>query len=299
MSRSFPPTLYDGDRTTLADALEVTANSLRAYALTYRHWAIAFSGGKDSSCCLTAVVYLITTGRVPRPDTITVLYADTRMELPPLHFAAMTILKEVEALGIETRVVLPELDERFFVYMFGRGVPPPSNTFRWCTPQIKVEPMVNALRSLREERGEKFLMLTGVRIGESAQRDARIALSCGKNGAECGQGWFQETTPADVADTLAPVLHWRVCLVWDWLMELAMDPEKWGIHFSTGLVAHVYGGDEAVEINARTGCAGCNLASKDVALERLTELPRWGQLRALLDLKPLYAWLKLPANRLR
>ncbi len=284
---------------TLTDAMEITATSLRAYAAKYRHWAIAFSGGKDSSACLTVVIYLIVTGQVPRPETLTVLYADTRMELPPLHHAAMTILREVEAYGVETRVVLPEMDERFFVYMFGRGVPPPSNTFRWCTPQIKVEPMVEALRSLRDERGEKFLMLTGVRIGESAQRDARIALSCGKNGAECGQGWFQETTPTDVADTLAPILHWRVCLVWDWLIEISLDPEKWGIHFSTQLVAAVYGGDEAVEINARTGCAGCNLASRDVALERLITYPGWDHLSALMELRDLYAWLKLPANRLR
>jgi DNA sulfur modification protein DndC len=297
--KTYQPTLFDGDRMTLADALEITANSLRAYAENYRHWAIAFSGGKDSSACLTVVVYLITTGQVPRPETLTVLFADTRMELPPLHHAAMTILGEVRALGVETRVVLPEMDERFFVYMFGRGVPPPSNTFRWCTPQIKVEPMVDALRSLRDERGEKFLMLTGVRLGESAARDARIALSCGKNGAECGQGWFQETTPTDVADTLAPILHWRVCLVWDWLMELDIDPEKWGIHFSTGLVAHVYGGDEAVEINARTGCTGCNLASRDVALERIITMPQWRHLSPLMELRPLYAWLKLPANRLR
>jgi DNA sulfur modification protein DndC len=295
------PSLFDGDRVTLAESLELTANSLRAYALNYKHWAIAFSGGKDSSCCLTVVIYLIATGRVPMPETLTVLYADTRMELPPLHHAAMTILGEVQAMGIETRVVLPEMDERFYVYMLGRGVPPPSNTFRWCTPQIKVEPMVNALRSLRDERGEKFLMLTGVRIGESAQRDARIALSCGKNGAECGQGWFQETTPADVADTLAPILHWRVCHVWDWLIEVSQRPDlnAWGMRFSTGLVAVVYGGDEAVEINARTGCAGCNLASKDVALQRLTTLPGWGHLTALMELKPLYAELKKPQNRIR
>ena len=208
------PTLFDGDRMTLAEAIEITANSLCAYAERYDHWAIAFSGGKDSSCTLTVVVYLIVSGRVPKPKSLTVLYADTRMELPPLHATAMKILDEVKAFGIETKIVLPAMDERFFVYMFGRGVPPPSNTFRWCTAQIKIEPMLEALKSLRDAAGEKFLMITGVRLGESAVRDARIALSCSKNGAECGQGWFQEATPEAVADTLAPILHWRVCLVW-------------------------------------------------------------------------------------
>ncbi len=44
------------------------------------------------------------------------------------------------------------------------------------------------METLREDYGENFLMLTGVRIGESAARDQRIALSCTKDGGECGQG---------------------------------------------------------------------------------------------------------------
>ena len=68
---------------------------------------------------------LIDQGLVPRPASITVLYADTRQELPPLHNAALGVLRALEARGFDTRVVLPQLDHRFFVYMLGRGVPPP------------------------------------------------------------------------------------------------------------------------------------------------------------------------------
>lgn len=292
--RIIQPTFFDDQRMTWEEALAITENSLCAYALKYRHWAIAFSGGKDSSACLTAVLYLLLEGRVPWPASLTVLYADTRMELPPLHATAMTLLREAESYGCKTKIVLPKMDDRFFVYMFGRGVPPPSNTFRWCTAQIKIEPMMLALAGLREEYGEKFLMLTGVRIGESAARDSRIALSCGKNGAECGQGWFQEATPEAVADTLAPILHWRLCMVWDWL--IIQQVEK---RFSSGLVAESYGGDEAQEVNARTGCVGCNLASRDLALETLLKNPKWKHLQPLMELRPLYAWLKLPMNRIR
>jgi DNA sulfur modification protein DndC len=178
--------------------------------------------------------------------------------------------------------------------MLGRGVPPPSNTFRWCTAQLKIEPMVEALKELRDQTGEKLLMLTGVRIGESAVRDTRIALSCGKNGAECGQGWFQVSTPESVADTLAPIIHWRVCLIWKWLRNFA-PMGGWRTEF----VADAYGGDEAEEVNCRTGCVGCNLASRDVALEKLLEQNQWAYLRPLLKLRPLYAELKKAPNRLR
>lgn len=236
------------------------------------------------------------------PETLQVLYADTRMELPPLHIAAMSVMSEISARSLPngtklaTRVVLPRLDKRFFVYMFGRGVPPSHSGFRWCTGSLKVDPMTSALKEMRDGAGEKFLMLTGVRIGESAARDQRINLSCSKNGAECGQGYFQQATPAKVADTLAPLIHWRVCHVWDWLAAGRGDHG-----FNTSIVADAYGGDEAAEGNARTGCVGCPVAGKDTALDTLlSKYPaKWGYLAPLKRLKPLYAQLSLPVNRLR
>lgn len=280
--------MFEDQRLTLADSLDLTRQSLLAYGLEYRHWAIAYSGGKDSTATVAAIVHLIETQQIPRPASLTVLYADTRQEIPPLHFGAMQMLAELRRRGYGAQVVQPKLDDRYFVYMLGRGVPPPNNnTLRWCTPQIKVEPMTDALKALRDQHGEKFLMLTGVRLGESAARDGRIALSCGRNGAECGQGWFQETTPAAVADTLAPLLHWRVCHVWDWLTFMA--PEH---GLPTGLVAEVYGGDEAEELNARTGCIGCPLATRDAALDYVLGQPQWAYLAPLKRLRPLYVELR-------
>lgn len=287
-------TLFDGTRSSLEDSLEVTAQSLNAYGANYEHWAIAFSGGKDSSATVAATVHLIESGRVKRPKSLTVLMSDTRMELPPLFATAIQIMAELKERGIGTQIVMPTMDDRFFVYMFGRGVPPPSNTFRWCTAQLKIEPMEAALKSLRDHYGKKFLMLTGVRVGESAVRDARIAVSCGKNNSECGQGWFQEATPEDVADTLAPLLHWRLCHVWDWLT--IHQPEH---RLSTRLIAAVYGQDENLETHARTGCVGCNLASRDFALEQIIERPEWRKYQPLMELRPLYAELKTPKRRLR
>ena len=230
--------LFEDERLSLSKSIELTVESLKSYGEFYRHWAIAFSGGKDSTATVTLIAHLLETGRIPKPESITVLYADTRQELPPLHNAAMGIMSELRQRGMDTRVVLPELDHRFFVYMLGRGVPPPSNTFRWCTPKLKVMSMERELEALRQERGEKFLMLTGVRIGESAARDQRIALSCTKDGGECGQGWFQQSSSKAVADTLAPLVHWRVCHVWDWLVQADVE-----LGYPTFDIAEVYGHD--------------------------------------------------------
>lgn len=290
--------MFDNQRMTLEESVELTRQSLLAYGLEYRHWAIAYSGGKDSTATVATVVHLIETQQIPRPASLTILYADTRQEIPPLHYGAMQMLDALRQKGYDARVVLPKLDDRYFVYMLGRGVPPPNNnTLRWCTPQIKVEPMVDALKGLRAESGEKILMLTGVRLGESAARDGRIALSCGRNGAECGQGWFQETTPESVADTLAPLLHWRVCHVWDLLTFGGY--EKFALHHGlpTGMVAEVYGGDEAEEMNARTGCIGCPLATRDAALDYVLSLPQWAYLAPLKRLRPLYVELRAFKHR--
>ena len=291
------PTLFDGARTSLRDSIDTTISSLKAYAAQYRHWAICFSGGKDSATVVSVVIWLIETGQVPAPESLTVLMSDTRMELPPLFTTGMKIMEEVRQRGFTARVVWPKMEERFFVYMLGRGVPPPSNTFRWCTGQLKINPMLNSLKALRDEYGKKMLMLTGVRIGESAARDARIAVSCGKNNSECGHGWFQEATPDDIADTLAPILHWRLCQVWDWLT--GMVPEGMEHGFSTKLIAAVYGQDENLETHARTGCTGCNLTSRDFALEEIIKRPQWKQYTPLMELRPLYAELKKPTRRIR
>lgn len=283
------PSFFDDMRLTLDDAINLSIASLKEYGQRYRHWAIAYSGGKDSSAAVAFVAWAIRSGNVPAPSSLTILYADTRMELPPLQRTAMQLLEELSAHGFSTRIVLPEMDDRFFVYMLGRGVPPPKNRFRWCTPQLKIEPMHRALAELREQSGEKLLMLTGVRLGESAARDQRIALSCSKDSGECGQGWFQVATPESIADTLAPLLHWRLCHVYDWLY---FENDRHG-YDATGIAA-IYG-----EEDVRTGCVGCNLASRDTALERLLRRDEWSHLTPLLELKPLYAELTQAQHRLR
>lgn len=274
--------LFDSQRTTLEDAVDMALASLSAYAPHYRHWAIAYSGGKDSSTLATLIPWAIQSGRIPRPESLTILYADTRQELPPLQMTAMRLMDDLRIGGFDAQVVLPEMDDRFYVYMLGLGVPPPSNTFRWCTPKIKIEPMHLALSGLRESAGEKLLMLTGVRLGESEKRDERIALSCSKDSGECGQGWMQVSTPESLADTLAPLLNWRICHVYDWLY---FDP--YNHSYRVDGIADVYGEDEV-----RTGCVGCNLASKDTALIRLLRNPQWSHLLPLMELKPLFAELK-------
>lgn len=337
-SQSAEPRLRQSDlfaagaqRLVYDDAVALTLASLQAYGPTHPHWCVAWSGGKDSTATLTLVIHLIETGQIARPETLTVYYADTRQELPPLALAAAEIMAQLARYPwIRMRVVTAPLDKRFLVYILGRGVPPPNNnTLRWCTRQIKVDPMAAAIAADLDPdppppqaldtriAGPDFvavvpestpydpatvLMITGVRQGESAIRDKRIEMSCSKDGAECGQGWYQQVLPNAKSvrgriATLAPILHWRVCNVWDWLKIYAPHPDYGG--WSTSRIANAYGGDEAEELNARTGCCGCPLASKDLALDRIVADPAWDHYAPLKRLKPIYRALRSPKNRLR
>lgn len=293
-----------GVRMVHEEAVDLTIASLRAYWSNHPHKSVAWSGGKDSTTLLTLLIHLIDIGELPQPDHLRVFYADTRQELPPIQAAAEAIMAKLrERNWITVETVRAPLDKRFMVYILGRGVPPPNNnTLRWCTRQIKVDPMSTALAEAIADVAGSALMITGVREGESAVRDDRITMSCSKDGAECGQGWYQQVLPEAKGirgrlATLAPLLHWRVCIVWDWLKIYAPQPEFGG--WPTAILADAYGGDDAEEINARTGCICCPLASKDTALLAIIAMPAWAYLAPLLELRELYRWLREPAQRIR
>ena len=298
MSSSAQSNLFGGKRLQMTESIKLTIESLKAYGPKHKHWRVAWSGGKDSTALLTLVVWLMESKQIPRPQTFEVLYADTRMELLPLWLSAAEVRSELEERGIPVRTVMAPMDKRMLVYILGRGVPPPNNnTMRWCTRQIKVDPMTAELESQLKQKGEKVLMLTGVRQGESAVRDNRITMSCTRDGGECGQGWYQQTLPDALCDTLAPILHWRVCHIWEWLRHWAPMAEYGD--WTTELLAEAYGGKEAEEKNARTGCTGCPLTDKDTALDNLILKPSWAYLAPLKGIRPIFRRLRLPENRIR
>ncbi len=287
----------ESTRLQMTDSIALTEASLNAYAADRRCVVMAVSMGKDSTTMATVYAHLLDAGKVPRPERVIACIADTRQELLPLYEVANDVIQDLEDRDIEVRRVMAPLDERFLVYMLGHGVPPPHNRFRWCTDKLKLQPMARMMAQIKDEIGEKPLLMHGVRRGESEARDARISLACSRDDAECGQGWYEQTLSDAVCDKLGPILHWRVCHVWEWLDNWAPKPEFGG--WETRALARAYGGDADKEKGARTGCAGCPLVSEDRALVRIVRQPAWRYLAPLLELKALYEDLREPTRRLR
>ena len=280
-------------------AAEMTLRSMQAYGPHHSTWCLAWSGGKDSTATVTYIIHLLQSGQLDKPERLIVVLADTRLELPPLWASAMLIMQQIEALGIEVEIVMAPIEKRFIPYIVGRGVPPSNNqTFRWCTRQIKVDPMKEYVSQMYADAGNQILMITGVRKGESAVRDKRIIMSCSRGDGECGQGWYQTSMNENQCATLAPIMHWKLCQVWDWLKYMA--PLKAYDAWQTQMLAEAYGHDKNTENDARTGCMGCPLANHDTALDNVLSMyPKWKYLRPLKELRPLWRELRKPQYRLR
>jgi hypothetical protein len=191
------------------EAVELTLQSLRAYWSQHQHVAVAWSGGKDSTATLTLLIHLIDAGELPQPErAVRLLCRHAAGAAADPGAAELIMAKLRERNWIEVIVVRAPIDKRFMVYILGRGVPPPNNnTLRWCTRQIKVEPMAAALEAAIAELPGTALMITGVREGESAVRDGGSHV-CSKDGAECGQGWYQQVLPEAKASRAAS-RRWR------------------------------------------------------------------------------------------
>jgi DNA sulfur modification protein DndC len=80
--------LFQGSQMSQLEALQLTHMYLKDYFERYSYVAIAFSGGKDSTALVSTVIHAIESGIVRRPKSLTVIYADTRLELPPLNAIA-------------------------------------------------------------------------------------------------------------------------------------------------------------------------------------------------------------------
>lgn len=96
--------IFATERAQMTDSIRRTVDLLNEYGPRFRRWRVAWSGGKDSTAVVTLLVYLIQSGQVKAPvDGLEVLYADTRMELPPLWLAAQDIRWDLEERGCPGR----------------------------------------------------------------------------------------------------------------------------------------------------------------------------------------------------
>ncbi len=249
-----------------------------------KRWIVTYSGGKDSTALVVLSLYMKTV----HPDIdLNITYSDTMMEIPQMSVVAYSFLQAIEKrYPANVKIVYPDINDTYWVRMIGRGYPPPGPRFRWCTPKLKIKPS----RKLHEDNG---LFITGLRMGESQQRDIRLKSSCLNGGAnECGSDVWVNQKGIDVA---APIIHWSAEDVWYFLMM----PGRRAIS-ETQLVVDLYGNTAM-----RFGCWMCTVVMKDktmIALaksgdekvQKLLEFREWIQIEKL---KPENRYIRKDGRR--
>lgn len=144
-------------------------------------WVIGYSGGKDSTAVLqlvwSALQELKKEGHCHKD--VHIISTDTLVENPIVamwvekSLERMLEAKQQQDLPIQPHRLTPDVKDRFWVNLIGKGYPAPRYKFRWCTDRLKISPSNNFINNLVDKRGEAILVL-GTRKAESTTRAATM-----------------------------------------------------------------------------------------------------------------------------
>lgn len=140
-----------------------------------------FSGGKDSSCTTALTLEaLLEIPKEQRMKTLHILYSDTMMELLPVQVHTYRVLEKIKKfasehdLPVKVMHAIPDVSERFFSMMIGRGIRPPSQDNRWCTTRLKTQVQERVLYDTFGTEDIETISIVGSRKEESADRAKRL-----------------------------------------------------------------------------------------------------------------------------
>ena len=258
-------------------------------------WVIAYSGGKDSTMTVQIVLETIVEKIKNPKKKIHILYADTKVEPPPVINNAKTFLEKIESwakekdLPVRTKILYPELKDSFFVLMLGKGYLPPTRYFRWCTERLKIKPIKNYIRELIKKYGGCVVLL-GMRLKESTTRDKGLK--------KRGYSKWMPFEDVKRAMIYAPILELSIEDVWSYLLE---NEPPWGA--DTNCLRTLYtGGNTSCSLfcgGIRFGCWVCTVVKKDKCTEGLSQIPGWEWLENLLKYRDLMLEVRdKPENRI-
>ena len=267
-------------------------------------WIIGFSGGKDSTLVVHAVIdalMSISPSRRTRP--IHVVSNDTLVESPVViaHLDKVTkaIRQMAENLGLPVTVARtkPDIAKSFWVLLIGKGYPSPNQTMRWCTDRLKIQPTSNYIKRHISESGAAIVVL-GVRLDESISRQRSIEKHRNHRDSK-----LAPHTELPGALIYRPIVNLSTDDVWE---ILGTYPAPWGgTHTDLfQLYRDAEGGECPVVLskeeapgcgtpNSRFGCWTCTVVEKDRSLQGFIDVGNH-QYKPLVDFRD---WLKSSRNK--
>lgn len=282
---------------------EVTEEIQSLYLSDQRPWIIGFSGGKDSTTILSLIYNALL--ELPKDQLtkhIYVVSSDTLVETPVVVDMILSVLDRInkqavtDHLPMTAHPVRPKPDQTFWVNLLGRGYPAPTQSFRWCTERMKINPVSDFILNKVATFGEVIVIL-GSRSLESSSR-AQVIASHQINGS-----LLSRHSSLPNAFTYMPIATWSADEVWEYLMSA---PCPWD--GTNRLLFELYKGSNAGECplvidsstpscgNSRFGCWTCTVVTKDKAVEGLIKTGEtWMQ--PLLDFRNELHFSTLAENK--
>jgi DNA sulfur modification protein DndC len=251
-------------------AIDRTREALEEHAGA--HWIIGFSGGKDSTALLKVFASAARQAR-KLPAVIDVIYCDTGVENPVLDayvkalFARLTDEFARTNVPFRTTILKAPLKNRFFVKLIGRGYPPPTNSFRWCTKNLRIRPVAAFIKNAA--RGRAIVAL-GIRRAESQQRDRSLM----RSGDDV---WQMQIEGGRQYRLFLPILDLDVYEVWDTVFALpypgSIDPNALAVLYrgAAGECPIIKAPHAPPCSSGRFGCWTCTVVRKDRSSESLVE----------------------------
>lgn len=244
-------------------------------------WVVGYSGGKDSTASLS-IIWSALAGLTAdkRHKPVYVISTDTLVENPvvsswvTLSLSAMDSAAKEQDLPIRPNRLLPQLSDRYWVNLIGRGYPAPRTKFRWCTSRLKINPSNAFIKRVVSDNGEAILVL-GTRKAESAARRANIE----KYEGESTRALLSRngSSQLDRCWVYTPIVDWTNDDVWQYLMQVK---NPWG-HDNKSLLGMYQGATADGECplvvdtstpscgDSRFGCYVCTLVDKDKSMQAM------------------------------
>ncbi|MBE8232996.1 MAG: DNA phosphorothioation system sulfurtransferase DndC [Endozoicomonadaceae bacterium] len=271
----------NNDPVSLVSKLNIIQNDIQeAYFENDRPWIIAYSGGKDSTLVLQMVCdMLLSLPKSERTKEVHVISNDTLVESPLVmrhldkNLQLLEKFKNKHKLPMHIVKTVPDTNDSFWVNLIGKGYIPPTRTFRWCTPKMKITPTEKYIKRVIG-RNEETTLLLGVRKSESVNRGRSIKKH--SNG-----GRYNTHSTLQGCLIYSPIVDIENDEIWKILLQ---RPPAWGTSNREliTLYKNAKGGECPLVISEedapscgssspRFGCWTCTVVSKDRSLEGLID----------------------------
>jgi DNA sulfur modification protein DndC len=270
-------------------------------------WVLGYSGGKDSTATLQLVWYALQELEPSQwHKSVHVISTDTLVENPVVAIwveNSLTTMNDAVAkldknFPIQPHKLTPEIQDRFWVNLIGRGYPAPRPKFRWCTSRLKISPSNNFINNVVKQNGEAILVL-GTRSAEGSSRASNAKkFKEGKKTKQVKQKdgsikevitWQKENTrkeanlsvskDLDRAWVYTPIDDWSNDDVWQYLSQVK---NPWGYR-NADLLSMYSGATEDGECplvvdtstpscgDSRFGCYVCTLVDEDKSMKAMIQ----------------------------